>query len=93
MLWQDDFIAEELEQFDSGDACIEIVEIGEFVAEQMDAADGVSFGLQRFALGEPLVQRHVIESRHRAVRMESDEAVDDASQHGRLQNGIVQPWG
>ena len=25
--------------------------------------------------------------------MESDEAVDDASQHGRLQNGIVQPWG
>ena len=67
-----DLIAEELEKLHGGDAGIEVVEVGELVAEEVDTAEFFPKGRKGTAASEPAAQGDGIEPGHGAVRMEAE---------------------
>ena len=58
----------------------------------MDAAEALATQrAQRCSFFQPAMERELIQPRHAAVRMEAEQAVGDAAQGRRLQDGIVEP--
>ena len=92
MIGQVDLVAQKLQQLDSCDAGIQVIIIGELVAEEVDSTEALTTrGDKWSAAGKPATQRDAVKLRNAALRVKSDKWVGDTAQNGSLKKCVVEP--